>query len=103
MSKILYITPHLSTGGLPQYLYKKIEVVSNVNNDISLIEWEDQAPIYRVQKDLIKEIINKPNFVSWEQGTSVEKKIKHIKNFIRDSNFDIIHIEEFPEFFLPTE
>ena len=103
MSKILYITPHLSTGGLPQYLYKKIEVVSNVNNDISLIEWEDQAPIYRVQKDLIKKVINKSNFVSWEQGTSVEIKIKHIKNFIRDSNFDIIHIEEFPEFFLPTE
>jgi len=104
MSKILYITPHLSTGGLPQYLYKKLEIVSkNEEDDISLIEWEDLAPIYRVQKDLIKEIINKPNFVSWEQGTDVEKKIKHIKNFIRGSHFDIVHLEEFPEFFLPLE
>ena len=25
MKKVLYITPHLSTGGLPQYLLKKIE------------------------------------------------------------------------------
>jgi len=103
MNKILYITPHLSTGGLPQYLYKKLESVSkDENNNIFLIEWEDLSPIYRVQKDLIKNIIHKSNFVFWEQGTSVELKIKHIINFIRGSHFDIIHLEEFPEYFLPT-
>jgi len=93
MSKILYITPHLSTGGLPQYLYKKIEsVFQNKNNDIYVIEWEDLAPIYRVQKDLIKKIVKDPKFISWPQGTDQTIKIKEIKDYIININFDIIHI-----------
>jgi autotransporter strand-loop-strand O-heptosyltransferase len=104
MSKILYITPHLSTGGLPQYLYKKIEKLSkNTNHDLYVLEWEDIAPIYRVQKDLIKNIIPKSNFVSWDQGTNNNIKINDIINLIKQNNFDVIHIEEFPEMFLPRE
>ena len=86
MSKILYITPHLSTGGLPQYLYKKIEKMYGYTggdgfygkNDIYLIEWEDLAPLYKVQKDALKEIIPKSNFISWPQGTDQQIKIKDI-------------------------
>ena len=29
MQKLLFIAPHLSTGGLPQYLTKKIELLQN--------------------------------------------------------------------------
>ena len=29
MKKILFLAPHLSTGGLPQYLTKKIELIKN--------------------------------------------------------------------------
>jgi hypothetical protein len=29
MEKLLYVAPHLSTGGLPQYLTKKIELLKN--------------------------------------------------------------------------
>jgi autotransporter strand-loop-strand O-heptosyltransferase len=102
MSKILYITPHLSTGGLPQYLYKKIEKMYK-KNDIYLIEWEDLSPIYRVQKDLIKEILPKSNFISWPQNVDQQIKINGILGHIKEENFDIIHIEEFPEWFLPKE
>ena len=38
--KILYITPHLSTGGTPQYLLKKIELLHD-DNDIYVIEYND--------------------------------------------------------------
>jgi len=27
MKKLLYVAPHLSTGGLPQYLVKKVELL----------------------------------------------------------------------------
>jgi hypothetical protein len=40
MKKILYIAPHLSTGGLPQYLTKKIELLKDTY-EIYVIEYED--------------------------------------------------------------
>ena len=40
MKKILFIAPHLSTGGLPQYLTKKIELIKN-EFEVYLIEWVD--------------------------------------------------------------
>ena len=40
MQKLLYVAPHLSTGGLPQYLTKKIELLKN-DFDIYLVEWVD--------------------------------------------------------------
>ena len=49
--KILYITPHLSTGGAPQYLLKKIEFLNN-EHDIHVIEYNDYGA-YRVQKNKI--------------------------------------------------
>ena len=38
MQKLLFIAPHLSTGGLPQYLCKKIELLKN-DFEIYLAEW----------------------------------------------------------------
>ena len=54
--RILYITPHLSTGGAPQYLLKKIELLHD-DNDIYVIEYNDLGH-YRVQKDKILNILN---------------------------------------------
>ena len=40
MGKLLYVAPHLSTGGLPQYLTKKIELLKD-SFEIYLVEWSD--------------------------------------------------------------
>jgi hypothetical protein len=40
MQKLLFIAPHLSTGGLPQYLTKKIELLKDIY-EIYLVEWVD--------------------------------------------------------------
>ena len=40
MQKLLFVAPHLSTGGLPQYLCKKIELLKN-DFEIYLVEWVD--------------------------------------------------------------
>ena len=38
--RLLFVSPHLSTGGLPQFLLKKIEVL-NDTFDIWCIEWDN--------------------------------------------------------------
>jgi hypothetical protein len=38
MQKLLCIAPHLSTGGLPQYLTKKIELLNVVNSLGNIID-----------------------------------------------------------------
>jgi hypothetical protein len=40
MQKLLFIAPHLSTGGLPQYLTKKVELLKD-EFEIHLVEWVD--------------------------------------------------------------
>jgi hypothetical protein len=54
-NKVLYIVPHLSTGGLPQYLLKKIELLKE-EFDIWVVEWEDiTGGVLVVQRNRLKE------------------------------------------------
>ena len=92
--KILYITPHLSTGGAPQYLLKKIELLHD-DNDIYVIEYNDYG-IYRVQKDKILNILNDHLITLSEDKTDLLKYLDEIKP-------NIIHFEEMPEFFMSDE
>ena len=90
MQKLLYITPHLSTGGAPQYLLKKIELLIN-DFDIHVIEYQDLG-IFRVQKNKIIELL-KNHLITLNDNK--EKILEHIKNI----QPDIIHFEEMPELF----
>ena len=92
--KILYITPHLSTGGAPQYLLKKIELLHD-DNDIYVIEYNDYGH-YRVQKNKILNILNDRLITLSENKADILKYLEEIKP-------DIIHFEEMPEFFMDEE
>ena len=62
MQKILFIAPHLSTGGLPQYLTKKIELIKN-EFDIYLVEWVDcTGGKLVVTKNKLLELVDKDKF-----------------------------------------
>ena len=93
MKKLLYITPHLSTGGLPQYLLKKIEHFKN-DFDIHLIEYQDLSWEFVVQKNKIKQLISPDKFATL--GTDKTQLLDYIERW----NPDIIHIEETPESFM---
>ena len=58
MQKLLYVTPHLSTGGAPQYLLKKLELIID-EYDVHVIEFQDFG-IFRIQKDQIIDILKNP-------------------------------------------
>ena len=92
--RILYITPHLSTGGAPQYLLKKIELLHDAN-DIYVIEYNDYG-VYRVQKDKILNILN-------DRLITLSDNKNDILKYIDEINPHIIHFEEMPEFFIDEE
>jgi len=92
-NRLLFITPHLSTGGLPQYLLRQIESLK-YDNHIYVIEYNNYSNEYIVQKDKIKNIILPNCFFTLD---SDKTKILEIISRI---NPDIIYFEEIPEHFM---
>jgi len=92
MKKMLFISPHLSTGGAPQFTLSKIEILKD-SYDILCVEKDFVAPEYVVQRNKISEILG-DKFISLG-----EDKMELIR-IIEEFNPDIISMEEIPEFFL---
>ena len=90
MKKLLYVAPHLSTGGAPQYLLKKLELL-NKEYDVHVIEFQDFG-IFRIQKDQIIDILKYPLITLQDDKYEIMSYIKLIRP-------DIIHFEEMPELF----
>lgn len=98
MKKLLYIAPHLSTGGLPQYLTKKIELLNDTYN-IYVVEYEDiTGGVLVIQKNKIKNLIG-DKLITIPFGS--DKNILIDK--INEIQPDIIHLEELPEYFMSDE
>lgn len=90
--KILYITPHLSTGGAPQYLLKKIQLL-NDQHDIYCVEYSDiTGGKLVVQRSQILELLGNKLIT-----LGVNKF--DLLDVINKINPDVIHFEEMPEFF----
>ena len=97
MKKLLYIAPHLSTGGLPQYLTKKIELLKDTY-EIYLVEWVDcTGGVLVVTRNKIVNLVDSDKFF-----TLGEDK-QELINIINKVQPDIVHLEEIPEFFMNGE
>jgi glycosyltransferase involved in cell wall biosynthesis len=97
MEKLLYVAPHLSTGGLPQYLAKKIELLKN-SYDIYLVEWVDcTGGILVVTRNKITQLVAPEKFYTLDDNK------QQLINIINDIQPDIIHLEEIPEFFIDSK
>jgi glycosyltransferase involved in cell wall biosynthesis len=93
IKKILYVTPHLSTGGLPQYLCKKIEVFNDYF-EIYCVEYSYLGDAYVVQRNRISNLLDDRFIPIFDDGDKLLELIESIKP-------DIIHFEEFCESFVP--
>lgn len=90
--KILFITPHLSTGGGPQYLLKKILELKD-HHDVYCVEYSDiTGGVFVVQRNKIKEILSDKLITLGEVKDELLIHINKIKP-------DVIHFEELPEYF----
>jgi len=94
MKTLLIITPHMSTGGCPQVVAKKVEVLKEYYN-VVVVEWECVAWLFVVQRNRVINMIG-DKFISLS-----ENKEYDLFNTIEDYNPDYIMIEEFSETFMP--
>ena len=87
--KLLYVCPHLSTGGQPQYTYKQIKHFINDFN-IEVVEINNSGGnAFVVQKNRIKKLVSVHTL-----GEDKSEILSIIKNF----QPDIIHFQEIPQF-----
>lgn len=83
----------MSTGGLPQFVLKKVEQLKDYY-EIMVVEWRCLAWNYVVQRNKVIEYIG-DNFISLSENKEYE-----LFNLINDFNPDYIFVEEFPETFI---
>jgi autotransporter strand-loop-strand O-heptosyltransferase len=94
-TKILFVAPHLSTGGMPGFLLKKIELLKKYcpEFEIYVVEYQSYGEAYVVQRNKIIEIIDKDKF--WTLGSDKFELMRIIKS----NNIDIVHVQEMIEGF----
>jgi len=87
--KILFLAPHLSTGGMPQFLLKRIEALIQYSYvEIFVVEYQCYSLDYVVQRNKIKQIV--------DVSTLYDDKMELFK-IIENFKPDIIHIDEMSE------
>jgi autotransporter strand-loop-strand O-heptosyltransferase len=94
--KVLFLAPHLSTGGMPSFLLKRIESLLEYYQDkveLFVVEYSNHSDHYVVQKNRIKELIPSTHF--WTLGEDKNE----LKKIIEDNYFDVIHLDEMIESF----
>ena len=98
--KLLYLTPHLSTGGMPQFVLKRIESLQKHKDrlDIFLVEYSLFSDTYVVQRNKIIELLDVGHFFTLGGTTETERK-NELLSILKDLKIDIIHTEEIPEAF----
>ena len=91
--KLLYIVPHLSTGGMPQYLLKQIQSFKD-EFEIVVVEYNCVSMDFIVQRNKIKELC--------EIITIGEHK-SDVVGIVRKEQPHIIHFQEIPETFIDKQ
>lgn len=92
---LMIITPHMSTGGCPQVVAKKIDVLRDEYNVIC-VEWQCIAWAYVVQRNKAIMLLG-DKFISLGENKEYELFLT-----IEDHNPDYIMIEEIAETFIPN-
>jgi hypothetical protein len=56
--KILYLAPHLSTGGMPQFVLKRVQAMLRLDEyDIHVLEYTQYSTNYIVQREQLQAIL----------------------------------------------
>jgi FkbM family methyltransferase len=91
---VVYIAPHLSTGGMPQYLFKQIESIKN-DMEVYCVEWDNvTGGVLVVQRNKIVNILGDRLITLGEPREQLFAILDRIKP-------DVVHLQEIPELFMP--
>lgn len=93
--KILFLAPHLSTGGMPAYLLKIIQSLKEYSNEYEMFvaEYSTYSMDYVTHRNKIIDLIPKNNFYELN-----DDKFKLIQ-ILKDNEIDILHVHEILEGF----
>ena len=99
--KLLFLAPHLSTGGMPQFVLKRVEAMLDVPEyDVHLVEYTQYSNIYNVQRDqLIEKLGDKFHSLGFLDTLDITERGENLIAKVLEINPDIIHIDECPESF----
>jgi autotransporter strand-loop-strand O-heptosyltransferase len=91
--KVLFLAPHLSTGGMPGFLLKRIQTLQRFQLDVEIfvVEYQNLSNEYVVQKNQILNLIPKENFFSLS-----ENKLELI-DILKKKHIDIVHVDDMVE------
>jgi FkbM family methyltransferase len=94
--KLVYIAPHLSTGGLPQYLFKQIESLLD-EFEVYCIEWENvTGGVLVIQRNRILNILG-------DRLITVPENKHMLFDILHSIGPDIVHLQEIPELFMAND
>lgn len=99
--KLLFLAPHLSTGGMPQFVLKRVEAMLKVPDyEVHLIEYTQYSNIYNVQRDQLIELLgDRFHTIGFLNSLDITERGQRLIEKIETINPDIIHIDECPESF----
>jgi glycosyltransferase involved in cell wall biosynthesis/predicted O-methyltransferase YrrM len=91
--KILYVAPHLSTGGMPQYLYKQVSYFYK-DHQIEVVDVTNSGgDSFVVQKNRISSLVPVHTLEEKSELLTIVQKFKP----------NVIHYQEVPQDFLPLD
>ncbi len=91
--KIVFIAPHLSTGGMPQYLVKQIELIKD-DCEVYCVEWGDvTGGVLVVQRNKVVNLLG-------DRLITLGEDKHELFNIINKIQPDVIHLQEIPELFM---
>ena len=93
---ILYITPHCSTGGGPQYMLRCIEEALNEGYRVAVAEYNNISDHYIVQRNRIRALPVQYRIMDGD-------KLHNLNTFFCEVDPDIVHVQEFSENFMSNE
>jgi glycosyltransferase involved in cell wall biosynthesis len=91
--KMIIVVPHLSTGGLPQFVVKKIGLLKD-SYEIKCVEYSCISHDFIVQKRRVIDLLGVDNLITLNENKG------HLLDVICSFSPDIVWMEEFPEFFV---
>lgn len=99
--KLLVVTPHLSTGGSPQYLLEFLTKFKNNFQQIKVVEYSNFSHQYVIQKNKLKKLLGEDKVITLGELGDPEpffsKNRMKLIELIQEFNPDIIWMNESPE------
>lgn len=99
--KLLYVVPHLSTGGMPQFVLERVKALLNHKDkfEVYILEYSQFSYTYVVQRNQLIELLDGDGHFITLGGTNEEERKYRLVDFIKEREIDIVHSEEMLEGF----